>query len=64
MLVIQIEVTDGAWIVVNRNVPEKGDVGAVTGHLEVADMIDLGSCTYNDDRIGEVCTVFRLATFI
>ena len=46
MLVIQIEVIDGAWIVVNRNVPEKGDVGAVTGHLEVADMNDVGSCTY------------------
>ena len=45
-LVIQIEVTDvaGAGVAIH-NFPREGDVGAVfVGHLEVADMIILGSC--------------------
>ena len=47
MLVIQIEVTDVAGVVVAiHNVPGEGDVGAgPTGQLEVADMIVLGSCS-------------------
>ena len=47
MLVIQMEVTDVAGVVVAiYNVPGEGDVGAgPTGHLEVADMIVLGSCS-------------------
>ena len=44
--VVDAEVTDVAGAVVAvHNVPGEGDVGAVpTGHLEVADMIVLGSC--------------------
>ena len=47
MLVIQMEVIDVAGVVVAiYNVPGEGDVGAgPTGHLEVADMIVLGSCS-------------------
>ena len=47
MLVIQIESVDGTGAVVAvHNIPGEGDVGAVpTGHLEVADMMILGSCT-------------------
>ena len=47
MPVIQIEVTDVAGAVVAiHNVPGEGDMGVVlTDHLEVADMIVLGSCT-------------------
>ena len=46
MLVIQIEVTDVAGVVVAiHNVPGEGDVGAVLiDHFEVADIIVLGSC--------------------
>ena len=47
MLVIQTKGTDVAGVVVAiHNVPGEGDVGAgPTGHLEVADMIVLGSCS-------------------
>ena len=47
MPVIVTEGVDVAGAVVAiHNVPGEGDVGAVlTDHLEVADMIDLGSCT-------------------
>ena len=47
MPVIQIEVVDVAGVVVTiHNVPGEGDVGVIlTDHLEVADMIVLGSCT-------------------
>ena len=48
MLVIQIEfnVAGAVVAIYNSNVPGEGDVGAVpTGHVEVADMIVLGSCT-------------------
>ena len=46
MLVMQIDVGDVAGgVVAIHNVPGEGDVGAVlTDHLEVADMIILGSC--------------------
>ena len=45
MLVIQIEATDVTGVAIH-NVPRKGDVSAVlVGHLEVADIIVLGSCT-------------------
>ena len=47
MPVIDTEGVDVAGAVVAiHNGPGEGDVGAVlTDHLEVADMIDLGSCT-------------------
>ena len=47
MLVIQIEVTDVAVVVVaTHNVPREGDVGAVpTSYLEVGNIIVMGSCT-------------------
>ena len=41
-----MEVSDVAGgVVAIHNVPREGDVGAIpTGHLEVADIIVLGSC--------------------
>ena len=47
MLVIQAEIVDVAGTVVAiHNVPGEGDVGAVLiNHLEVADILVLGSCT-------------------
>ena len=47
MLVKQLEETDlSGAVVAIHNDPGEGDVGAVLdGHLEVADMIVLGSCT-------------------
>ena len=46
MLVIQIEVSDVAGgVVAIHNVPGEGDVSAISaGHLEVADILVLGSC--------------------
>ena len=46
MLVIQMEVADVAGgVVAIHNVPGEGDVGVgLTDHLEVTDMIVLGSC--------------------
>ena len=53
MLVIQIKVMDVAGgVVAIHNVPGEGDVGAVLiGHLEVADMIVLGSCRARKEEI-------------
>ena len=52
MLVIQIEVVDVAGgVVAILNVPRKGDMGVVlTDHLEVANMIVLGSCTVTQKK--------------
>ena len=46
MPVIDIEVTDVAGgVVAIHNVPGEGDVGTVlTDHLEIADILVLGSC--------------------
>ena len=46
MLIIQTKGTDVAGgVVAIHDVPGEGDVGAVLiGHLEVADIIVLGSC--------------------
>ena len=60
---MQIEGTNVAGVVVAiHNVPGEGDVGAVlVGHLEVANIIGLGSSIATQkERVWEDCTMFKL----
>ena len=67
-----MEESDVAGVVVAiHNVPGKGDVGAVlVGHLEVANIIVLGSCTTRRkerviiQRVGMLSSSYVLSTYL
>ena len=60
-----MKVTDVAGVVVAiYNVPGEGDVGAVLfGHLEVADMIVLGSCRAMKKEIVSLHRITMLSSY-
>ena len=60
-----MKVTDVAGVVVAiHNVPGEGDVGAVLfGHLEVADMIVLGSCRAMKKEILSLHRITMLSSY-
>ena len=65
MQVIQIKVTDVAGgVVAIHNVPGESDVGAVLiGHLEIADMIVLGSCRAMKEEMVSLHRITMLSSY-
>ena len=64
MLVIKKEVADVAGVVVAiHSVPVEGDVGAVLGGLEVANMIVLGSCTVTKKKRRKSVQIRMLSSY-